>query len=308
MYEISVLPRFFIRSYLLKYFPLCDIISFMKKIFCFVLILTLSAAILLGAVACKSEIVTDEPYSRYVYDARTDTFVQMGATLTFKDDFTTFEYSIGDGDLTVFGAVEHTDTPNAYTVTCNEEATVKMAELYRKRLVANGAEQSELDFFDTVAAYLTPTAQYFVYEGKLLTGDAVELFREPEDDSDSFEGLYRMDSSEDLVRLRGGYAYAKDDDGEYTFKSGKYSVSRGILTLISLDENGNEKYKNGILMRKRYLMAKITVPSEGTLLDKTLEDQMESSAFVSKLNADISAYSGKTIAVLCDSFLSNDMG
>ena len=116
-----------------------------------------------------------------------------------------------------------------------------------------------------------------------------------------------MDSSEDLVKLRGGYAYSQDENGEYTFKSGKYTIARGILTLISLDENGNEKYKDGILMRKRYLMAKITIPSSGELLDKSLDEQLESSAFVSKINADISDYSGKTIAVLCDSFLSNEM-
>ena len=279
----------------------------MKKFFCIILGILLILTLSIGAFACSAKIKTDEAYRRYVYDARTDSFIEMGAALTFTDDFKSFEYSLGDGDFTIIGSVEHTDIPDSYIVTCSEEATTKMKEVYRQSLVDKGADQTTIDFYDVVAAYLTPRAQYYVYEGKLFTGDAVELFREPDDNCDSFEGLYRMDSSADLVKLRGGYAYSKDEDGEYTFKSGKYTVARGILTLISLDENGNEKYKDGVLMRKRYLMAKITIPADGELLDKSLDEQLESSPFVSKINADISAYSGKTIAVLCDGFLSNEM-
>ncbi len=279
----------------------------MKKFFCILLTILLILTLSIGAFACKAKIKADEAYRRYTYDARTDSFVAMGASLTFKDDFTTFEYTFGDNDFTIIGTVEHTDTPDSYIVVCNEEATATVTEVYRKSLIEKGADQSKIDFFDTIAQYLTPRAQYYVYDGKLFTGDAVELFREADEDSDSFEGVYRMDSSSDLVKLRGGYAYSKDENGDYTVKSGKYTTSRGILTLISLDEKGNEKYKDGVLMRKRYLMAKITIPEDGELLDKSLDEQLESSPFVSKINAEISAYSGKTIAVLCESFLSNEM-
>ena len=284
-----------------------DIISSMKKTICTLLILLLVMGACVGAFACKASIQTDKAYQRYVYDARTDSFVKMGTSIVFTDDFKGFEYSFGGDAITIYGTVEHTDTPESYIITCNEEAISVVSKRYRETLIAGGADQTQIDFYDAVAANLTPKTQYYVYDGKLFTADAIELFRKAEDGSDSFEGLYRMSSSEDLVRLRGGYAYTKDEDGEYTYKNGRYTVSRGILTLVTLDENGKDKYQDGVLMRKRYLMAKVTVPSDGELVETSLEEQLQTSAFVSKITADISAYSGKTIAVLCDEFLSKDM-
>ena len=282
--------------------------SSMKKTVCILLILILIVSVSLGVFACgKASISSDEPYYRYAYDARSDSFIKTSAALVFKDNFSTFEYSFGGGDLIVYGAVEHTDAPDSYIITCNDEMVALVTERYRESLIANGADDSKLALFDAVAANITPRSQYFAYDGKLFTGDAVELFREPEADSDSFEGVYRMDSADDLVRLRGGFAYSKDENGEFTVKSGRYTVSRGILTFVSIDGNGKDKYANGILMRKRYYMAKITIPSDATLLDKGFEEQLESSPFATKINADISAYAGKTIAVLCDSFFSNEM-
>ena len=97
------------------------------------------------------------------------------------------------------------------------------------------------------------------------------------------------------------------DDKRYHFRSAFNTETGAYARTGILDENGKDKYQNGILMRKRYLMAKVTIPTKDTLLDKDFEEQMKSSAFASKINADISAYAGKTIAVLCDSFYSNDM-
>ena len=283
------------------------IISTMKKLFCTLLILIFIMALTFGTVACKSDIVTDKAYYRYAYDARTNSFVKMGTSVVFTDDFKSFEYSFGGNAITIYGTVEHTDTPESYIITCNEEAISVVNKRYRDTLIASGADQSQLDFYDAVAANLSPKTQYYVYDGKLFTADAIDLFREAEDGSDAFEGMYRMSTSDDLVRLRGGYAYTKDDDGEYTYKNARYTVSRGILTLISMDEDGKDKYKDGVLMRKRYLMAKITIPTDGSLVETSMEEQLQTSDFVSKITADISAYSGKTIAVLCDEFLSKDM-
>ena len=279
----------------------------MKKLLSFVLIIVLLLTVSLAAVGCKAKIKSGKEYHLYTYDARTDRFVTMGASLTFGKGLTTFEYTFGEGDLTIHGGVEHSEDPDSYVISCSEEVISLVTQRYRQSMVDGGADQSQIDLFDAIAASITPQTQYFAYDGKLFTADAVELFRVADQDSDAFEGVYRTDSSDDMVRLRGGLMYSKDDDGEYTVKSGRYSVSRGILTIISTDENGKDRYQSGVLMRKRYLMAKITIPAEGELLGTSMDEQVKNAAFVSKINADISDYSGKTIAVLCDSFLSADM-
>ena len=279
----------------------------MKRFVCFLLIFALIFATAVAAFGCKKKIKAGDAYHFYTYDTKTDRFVKMGASLTFGKKLSTFEYTFGDGDLTINGEVEHTAKPDSYVITCSEEVISLVTERYRKSMVANGATQEQLDFFDVIAKTLTPRAQYFAYDGKLFTSDSVELFRCGDENPDSFEGLYRTDSNSDLIRLRGGFTYGADDNGEYTYKNGRYTVSRGILTIISLDENGKDRYQNGVLMRKRYLMAKITIPTDAELIDTSLEEQLESSAFVSKITANISEYSGKTIAVLCESFYSTDM-
>ena len=259
----------------------------------------------LTGFACDKKIRTGTVYYRYAYDMRTDSFLKIGATLSFGKGFTTFEYTYAGGDLAINGSVEHTSVPDSYIITCADEVVSIVADRYRQTLIDNGADQSQLDFYDAVSEVFTPKAQYYVYEGRLFTGDSIELFHAAEGDTASFEGIYRMDSSEDTVRIYGGYVYSKDEDGKYTKKSGKYTVSRGILTLISLDEKGKERYQNGVLMKKRYFMAKVKIPKDGDLVATDLETQLKSSEFVSKINADISAYSGKTVAVLCESYLSN---
>ena len=279
----------------------------MKKILYVFLIIILILSVAVGAFACKKKIATGKEYHLYTYDSRTDSFVKMGASLTFGENFESFEYSFSDGGLRIYGGVDHTEKPDAYVITCSEEVLSLVTDQYRESLQASGADETQIAFYEAIADGFTPRAQYFSYDGKLFTGDSVELFREASDDSDSFEGVYRMDSSENLVRFRGGFVYAQDEDGNYTEKTGKYTVSRGILTLISVDEDGKDRYQNGILMRKRYFMAKITIPSEAEILGTDFEEQLKSSAFASKINQDISDYSEKTIAVLCKSFLSYDM-
>ena len=283
------------------------IITRMKKVICIVLIFVLIFAVCAVSFGCKGKIKAGDDYRLYQYDARTDKFVRMGATLKFGKGFSTFEYTFGDGDLTIYGGVEQTKDPDTFIISCGEEAVALVTERYRQSMVEGGATQNQLDAFDAISATLTPKSQYFYYDGRLFTGDAVEMFRVAEDNSDAFEGLYRMDSSSDIVRVRGGFIYAEDDNGEYAKKTGRYTISRGMMTIVSLDDEGKDRYQNGVLMRKRYFMAKITLPSDGTLLGTTMEEQMKSSAFVSKINTDISDYSGKTIAVLCDSFLSNGL-
>ena len=257
--------------------------------------------------ACKNKVSSDKEYHLYTYDAQKDSFVKMSASLRFGADLSTFEYTFGDGDLTIIGAVEHTKTPDSYVITCGDEVVSLVRDRYRKSMVEGGASEEELAVFDVIADSLDAKSQYFVYDGKLFTADAVELFRCGDEKSDAYEGIYRMDSADTLTRLRGGFAYTQDDNDEYTVKSARYSVSRGIMTIISLDENGKDRYQNGVLMRKRYLMAKITIPSEGELLETDFDEQLKTSAFVSKIKENASEYAGKTIAVLCEAFYTDKM-
>ena len=279
----------------------------MKKLLYLILVLLLISTVCFAAFGCKAKIKSEESYRLYTYDTRLDKFVTMGASLKFGKDFSTFEYTFGEGDLTIFGKVEKTKEPDSYVISCGEEAIALVTERYRQSMVDNGASQAQLDNFDVIASTLTPRAQFFSYGGKLFKGDSVEMFRCPDKDPDAFEGLYHMDSGTDIVRLRGGFVYGEDEDGEYTVKNGRYTVSRDILTIVSLDENGKDRYQNGILMRKRYFMAKITIPTTDTLVGTSFEEQLKSSAFASAINADISEYSGKTIAVLCESFYTNNL-
>lgn len=279
----------------------------MKKFLCIIVILVLIFATAMLSFGCKSKISSGDTYHLYTYDAKTDKFVKMGASLTFGEGLKTYEYTFREGDLTINGPVEHTSVPDSYIISCADEVVSLVTKRYRDSMVENGASQSELEFFDAVSANFSPQTQYFSYDGKLFDGDSVELFRCGDEDPDSFEGVYRMDSADTLTKLRGTFAYTADEKGEYTVKSGRYTVSRGILTIISLDDKGNDRYQNGILMRKRYLMAKITIPADGELISTSMDEQVQSSKFISKIKANLSEYSGKTIAVLCDSFYSNSM-
>lgn len=279
----------------------------MKKALFLLLICILIASLAAMSFACKNKVSSDKEYHLYTYDAQKDSFVKMSASLRFGADLSTFEYTFGDGDLTIIGAVEHTKTPDSYVITCGDEVVSLVRDRYRKSMVEGGASEEELAVFDVIADSLDAKSQYFVYDGKLFTADAVELFRCGDEKSDAYEGIYRMDSADTLTRLRGGFAYTQDDNDEYTVKSARYSVSRGIMTIISLDENGKDRYQNGVLMRKRYLMAKITIPSEGELLETDFDEQLKTSAFVSKIKENASEYAGKTIAVLCEAFYTDKM-
>ena len=273
------------------------------KIVAAVMLLT----ILVSFAGCNEGIVSDETYYMYTYDTRTDRFIRSRSSLRFGDDLTTFEYTFIQGELTVTGVVEHTEIPNAYTIVCSEEAVDIVTSHYKDTLIASGASDDVLAMYGTLAASFTPRTQYFAYEKNLFSGDAVEMFREAGVDSDSFEGVYRINDQEDKLRFRGGNVYAADEDGNYTVKKGYYSVARGVLTFTSVNEDGSDRYEKGVLYRKRYLMAKITIPTEEQLLGTSLEEQLQTSDFVSKINEDISDYSGKTIAVLVEQFFSKDM-
>lgn len=263
--------------------------------------------VLVSLVGCNKGIVSDETYYLYTYDARTDRFIRSRSSLRFGDDLTTFEYTFIENQLKVTGRVEHSEVPDAYTIICSEEAVNIVSDRYKETLIASGASEDVLSLYGTLAAAFTPRSQFFAYEKNLFSGDSIEMFREAGPDSDSFEGVYRIDDQEDKLRLRGGEMFAADDDGNYTIKKGYYSVARGILTLTSVNEDGTDRYENGVLYRKRYLMAKITIPTNEELLGTSLEEQLESSPFASKINADISDYSGKTIAVLVERFFSKDL-
>ena len=271
------------------------------KIIAFLLLLAAVAAL---AVGCESGIVSGETYYLYSYDTRTDRFVKMGPSLKFGDGLKIFTYSFGDGDSEIMGTVERTQKPDAFLIQCNKEVITLVTERYKAALVASGADERRLALFNALSANVTPQAQYFSYDGNLFLGSAVELYHAAGKDSDSFEGLYHMDDSDALIRIRGGYFYTADEKGEYTVKSSYYTISNGIMCVVSLDKNGRERYVDGVLVRKRYLMAKVSVSSSDDLLGTDLDEQMESSFFVKGIKAEKDAYAGKTVTVLCDSFFS----
>ena len=279
----------------------------MKKAIKIISVFVLIALLALTACGCKSKIVAGETYYLSVYDTDTDRFVRSGAAIRFGDDLETFEYCFGDEDITVTGSVERTENPDTLIISCHEEMLNLANERYRAYLEASGADQVTIDLYDAVAENLSSRSQYFVYEGNFFSATSVELFREADDHSDSFEGIYRTGSTDDLVKLRGGYIYTQDEDGEYTVKSGRYSVSRGILTWIKINEDGSEYSENGVYFRKRYLMAKITIPECSTLVGTSLEGMIDNSYFIKKITTDLSEYSGKTVCVLSEEFYSKDL-
>ena len=278
----------------------------MKNLLKIIVIMLLIACVASLTVGCKKEIKSGEDYYLYVFDTSSDRFVRTTTSLKFGEGFKTFEYTFIEG-LTVSGTVEHSEKPDSYTISCNEEAVALVTARYKENLEKSGADENEIALYEALAEGFTPQAQYFVYEGNLFMGDAVEMYHEPGGDSDSFEGIYRIDDQSDKIRLRGGNMYGVDDDGEYTVKKGYYSVSRGILTLTSTNEDGSDRYENGVLYRQRYLMAKITLPEEEKLIGTTLEEQVKSSPFISKINSEISEYYGQTISVLVEQFFAKEI-
>lgn len=279
----------------------------MKKFIKIVAVVLIAVFALLFTAGCKKKIVSGETYYMYTYDSRTDRFVKTGTSLKFGKDFKTFEYSFVNKYLSVMGTVEHSKVPNAYTISCNKEASDVVVERYREALASSGASQEVVALYEAMADTFTPQAQYFVYEDKMFLGSAVEMYHEPDSARESVEGLYRIDDSEEKLRLRSGVMYGADDKGGYTVKQGYYSYSRGILTVTFTNADGSDRYENGVLYRKRYFVAKITLPKGGTLLGTTLEEHLESSAFISKINTQISEYSGKTITVLVDTFFARSL-
>ena len=273
-----------------------------KIIACIALLALLPVALF----GCKGTIVSGETYYLYNYDSTTDRFVNMRTSLSFGEGLSTFEYTFAMGDLTISGNVEHTEIPDAYTIVCGEEVVSLVTERYKSHLVASEADAGTIEFFDALAKTFTPRAQYFSYNGYLFSGETVELYHEADENADSFEGVYCVDDSDDTIRLRGGSVYTKDEDGAYTVKGGYYTVARDILTLTWIDDNGNDMYKNGVLYRERYLMAKVTIPTGDALVGTSFEELLERSDFVNKINARISDYSGKTITVLTYGFFSKD--
>jgi len=274
----------------------------MKRVF---FILTVSVLLLACAslsFGCSKGIQEDKIYHCYTYDAVTNRFVDLGAAISFGDGFESFRYDFSGGDLSITGSAVHTNAPDSYMISCDEEMITVVVERYREKLKTEEGSEDTLALFDAISAFETPSAQFFSYNGYLFLGESLELYHAADKDSDEVEGYYHMEGSTDLVYLHGGDMYVKDEKGNYEDKRGYYTMNSDILTLTSVDEKGQDAYKDGVLLRKKYLMAKVTIPTEGELLGTSLEERMETSDFSNVINSEFSDYSGKTITVFAEAF------
>ena len=278
----------------------------MKKFLVVVLSLLLLVTVCAASFGCKKkEVKGDSDYYLYSYDMNTKSFVKVGASVRFNDDLTEYIYTFNDGSLTIGGKATHSDVPNMYTLECKAEQIELVTNKYRQYLVSSGASAEELETFDILKNSISPQMQLISYEGSLFTSASVELFHaQDEGKSDVFEGEFIMTATGEAVSLHGGNLYTTDDDGNYTVKAGYYTVSNGILTLTTVDADGKDAYTNGVLTRKRYLMAKMTMPAEFDLIGTDFEEETEESKWYSLIKDEFDSYAGKTIALLTDSFYS----
>ncbi|MBP5404973.1 MAG: hypothetical protein J6Y74_03395 [Clostridia bacterium] len=278
----------------------------MKKFLSIVLSLLLLITLCALSFGCKKkEVRGDSDYYLYAYDMDSRTFVKAGASVRFSDDLTEYSYTFNDGSLTISGKATHSDVPNMYTLECHAEQIELVTNKYRQYLVSSGASSKEVESFDLLKASISPKMQLIAYGGSLFTSSSVELFHVSADGkSDAFEGEFVMTASGETVSLHGGNLYTADDDGKYTVKTGYYTVSNGILTLTTVDADGKDAYTNGVLARKRYLMAKITLPAELDLIGTDFEEQMEEAKWYSLIKEEYASYAGKTISLLTDRFYS----
>ena len=271
-----------------------------------ILILTLCLTSLAG---CDKSLKAGEIYYLYAYSVKEDRFVKVGSSIVFGKDFKTYSCRFIDGTMLVRGAAEHNTKPNYYSLTCSEDVIPVLVQKYRDYLISSGASEETMSYFNTLSDKFSPDMQLFDYGSYLFEASSAELAHSvvSGEKSDSFEGEFVMTATGDTLKFKGGTAYSKDDGNEYTIRAGYYTVSNGFMTFTTLDDKGNDKIVDGVLYRKRYLMAKVTFPDNFEFVGTDLEGQEQDVDWLKTINAQLSAYSGKTVSVLCSQFYSTEM-
>jgi len=282
-------------------------LNIMKGFFKFICMVLLVGVLCAAFFGCDNSIKGNTEYFVYQYDIASDSFVNLGTSVKFNEDLTEFDYKFNDGSLVIHGAVRASTSPLMYTLTCGEDVRTIVLEKYRQSLVDSGADSETIKAFDIMKTGFSPTTQLLRYKNNLFKSTSVELCHVADEQSDSFEGIFMMTATGDKVRFKGGYMYATADDGNYSVKSGYYTASNGILTLTFVDNEGKDQYKNGVLYRKRYLMATVEFPADFELIGTDFEEQMTNSDWWQSIKEGFDSYAGKTISVLTDEFFSSDM-
>lgn len=250
---------------------------------------------------CQGGIKGDRTYYQYQYDMTKARFVKYGASIYFDKKLKNYTYYYGDGLLNISGSVSKNSKPDSYIISCSESVVPLVINRYRDYLVNKGASSAEIESFDTYSASFKPTQQFFTYDKYLFTGSAIEMSHVADSQSSNIEGEYIISSTHDLLKFSNGNLYKKDDNDQYAI-TGYYSVSNGMLT-VTTTENGKDKYVNGILARKRYLIAKISFDKNGfSVIGTDFNEAMQDSEWVKILNDSLNTYSGKTITVFVNSF------
>ena len=280
----------------------------MKKVISFISFIILVFALTCGAYGCSDTVKGNATYDLYAYDMKTASFVKLAASVTFSSDLTEYEYVFLDGSLSIRGSVTHEDAPDRYTITCSDDAISVVKEKFKQQLIASGASSEELNDYEMASQGVTPQMQLLYSGGYLFSPSSVELFHSADSDrTDRFEGRFVLSSDGKMVELKGGILYSQDDKGDCTVRSGYYTVSNGFLTITFTDTDGKEKYENGVLSRKKYLMATVSFSDNFELIGTDFEDQMNSSEWLKLMKSDLTAYAGKKYAVLTDEFYATDM-
>lgn len=258
---------------------------------------------------CSDSLKAGKPFYLYQYDASSDRFVKVGASVVFGKNLESYTYVFNDGTLSIHGSVSHSDDPSSYTLHCSEDVVPVVVEKYREYLISSGASDSTMELFNFMSEHFTPETQLLSYKKFLFTARSVELVHSVSagDNASSFEGEFTMTATGEKLKFKGGSVYSPDEKGDFTIYEGYYSVSNGILTFTNVDEKGNDKYEDGVLYRKRYLMATVSFSDDFSITGTDFEEQLEDADWVKRINSELSAYSGKTVAVLSDEFYSYEM-
>ena len=280
----------------------------MKRHVKFLIVLMILIVAFAAFSGCGTSLKAGKAYHLYTYNVTSDRFVKLGSSIVFGKDFKTYTYVFSDGTLSIHGNVSHTETPNVYLFTCGADVNKVVKEKYREYLIETNADERLIELFNMMSEDFSSSMQLVYYNGYLFSLSSVELSHSPTDsNTGSFEGEFTMTKDGEKLKLRGNTAYTADENGNYTVYAGYYTVSNGIMTFTTVDEKGKDKYVDGLLYRKRYLMATITFPELFEIIGTDFEEQLEEAQFVKNINSQISAYSGKTIALLSDEFFACDM-
>ena len=280
----------------------------MKARFKFLVVLLILIVSFAAFCGCGTSLKAGKSYYLYTYSVSADRFVKLGSSIVFGKDFKTYTYVFSDGSLSIHGNVTHTETPNVYLFTCGEDVNKVVKEKYREYLIESNADESLMELFNMMSDTFTSKMQLVYYNGYLFSLRSVELSHSPTDsNTGSFEGEFTLTKDGEKLKLRGNSAYSADENGNYNVYAGYYTVSNGIMTFTTVDDKGKDKYVDGVLYRKRYLMATITFPELFEIVGTDFEEQLEEAQFVKNVNSQLSAYSGKTIALLADEFFACNM-